>query len=313
MTSTARHAVTVVVPTLNEADAIGACLERILAQETGPSVDIVEVLVVDGGSTDETVEVAKGFPGVRVLDNPGRIQAAALNVALDAALGEVMVRVDGHSLIGPDYIASCIDALDRTGAALVGGAQRPLGGGPVQRGMAAAMRSRLGVGAAAFHRDGAEGWVDTVWMGAFRAEDARQVGGYDEDLPINEDAEFAARIATLGGVWLDPQIVAHYVPRSRLADVARQWARYGLWRGRNVRRTPALLRPRQLFAPALVLGLLSPARKWVVPAYAVALSAGSIAAARRDRVGGAMFLVVVPVTHVCWGTGFLVGVATGRR
>jgi glycosyltransferase involved in cell wall biosynthesis len=305
--------VSVVVPTLDEASSIDACLARITEQVLPPDVVVVEVLVVDGGSTDDTIALAARVPGVRVLRNPDRIQAAALNVALDEAVGDVLVRVDGHSLIAPDYVASCVEALERTGAAMVGGAQRPVGGGLVQRGMAAAMRSRLGVGAAAFYRDDRSGWVDTVWMGAFHTGTARDIGGYDATLPINEDAEFAARIAAHGGVWLDPGIVAHYEPRGRLRDVVRQWSRYGLWRGRNVRRTPALLRPRQLAVPLLLLGLLSPARRWVLPVYLAALGAGSVAAVRRDRVGAAMFWVVVPVTHLCWGAGFFAGLATGRR
>jgi glycosyltransferase involved in cell wall biosynthesis len=305
--------VTVVVPTLNEASSIDECLSHITAQVIPDGMEIVEVLVVDGGSTDDTVERAERHDGVRVVRNPDRIQAAALNVAIREARGDVLIRVDGHSLIADDYVASCVQTLERTGAAMVGGAQRPVGSGLVQRGMAAAMGSRLGVGAAAFYREDRRGWVDTVWMGAFRTDIAREVGGYDASLPVNEDAEFAARIGAHGGVWLDPSIVAHYEPRGRLRDVVRQWSRYGLWRGRNVRRTPALLRPRQLAVPLLLIGLISPARRWVLPVYLVALGAGSVAAARRDRVGAAMYWVVVPVTHVCWGAGFLAGLATGRR
>jgi glycosyltransferase involved in cell wall biosynthesis len=305
--------VSVVVPTLDEAASIDSCLDRISTQVIPEGVELVEVLVVDGGSSDDTVERAGRHEGVRVLHNPDRIQAAALNVAIAAARGDVLVRVDGHSLIANDYVASCVETLDRTGAAMVGGAQRPIGGGLVQRGMAAAMRSRLGVGAAAFYREDRRGWVDTVWMGAFRTDTARDVGGYDATLPINEDAEFAARLGEHGGVWLDPSIVAHYEPRGRLRDVVRQWSRYGLWRGRNVRRTPTLLRPRQLAVPLLLVGVASPARRWVLPVYLVALGAGSLTAARRDRVGAAMFWVVVPVTHVCWGAGFFAGLATGRR
>lgn len=304
--------VTVVVPTLDEQETLPQLLRSIDAQ-TYPW--IVEVLVVDGGSSDATVPIARAHPGVRVLENLDRIQSSALNRGLAVARGEVVVRVDAHAVIAPDYVERCVQALDSTGAALVGGAQRPVARGFVQRGVAAAMRSRLGVGAAAYHQEDRSDWVDTVWLGAFRADDGRAIGGYDERLPVNEDADFAFRMRRRGGVWLDSSIVAHYVPRRRLRDVARQWGRYGYWRGRTVRRRPDSLRARQLAVPAVILGSLSPARRYVLGAYGAAVLGGAAAASRRDPVGGLAYLLVVPVTHLCWGLSFLAGVtgaSTGR-
>ena len=101
--------VTVAIPVLNEAKHIERCLEAVLSQTYD---NVVEVLVVDGGSTDGTRSLALSVEGVAVLDNPRRIQAAALNVALEAAKGDVMIRVDGHCLPESDYIKRCVSDLE---------------------------------------------------------------------------------------------------------------------------------------------------------------------------------------------------------
>jgi succinoglycan biosynthesis protein ExoA len=297
--------VSVIVPVLNEEAHIGACLDAIRAQ-TYP--DIIEVLVADGGSTDRTREIAARYPRVRVLDNPRRLQAGGLNVGLAEALGEVTVRIDGHTIVSWDYVAHCVASLQLTGAAMVGGMMVPLRRGDwVQRGVAVAMASRLGAGPSRFHVGGAAGWVDTVYLGCYRTDLARRVGGYDIALVPNEDAEFAQRISRLGGVWFDPAIRASYVPRSHLSAVALQFLRYGRARAATVRRHPRSLAPRQLMAPLLVLGLLSSWRRPVALAYATVVSVRAAAEVRRDPSAAAGLLLVLPTMHLPWGAGFLAG------
>jgi glycosyltransferase involved in cell wall biosynthesis len=297
--------VSVVIPTLQEADAIDPCLAAVAAQ-TYPA--IAEVLVVDGGSTDRTRELARCHPGVQVLDNPGRIQSAGLNVALDAAKGDIVVRVDGHCLIEPDYVERCVEALVTTGAALVGGGMTPRARGPVQEAIAAAMSSPVGAGPARFHTSVQAGWVDTVYLGAFRAADARAVGGYAEDVGVNEDAEMAIRLAPLGGVWFDPAIRSLYTPRGDLVGLARQFYRYGRSRAATVRKHPTSVAARQLAAPALVLGLATRWRRPVLGSYAALVVGWGLSGHRRRPVLAGL---VLPLMHVPWGLGFLVGLVLG--
>ena len=302
--------VTVAIPVLNEAVHIERCLDAV-DRQTYPN--IVEVLVVDGGSTDDTVAMAQRHPLVRVVANLRRIQAAALNLALTEARGEIFVRVDGHCEIAPDYVASCVSALERTGAGMVGGAMAPMaGGGWLHRGIAAAMTSRLGAGPARFHAGGPAGAVDTVYLGAFRTDDALGVGGYAEDQAVNEDAEFAHRMAVRGLIWFDPSIRSRYVPRSSLVGLGRQFWRYGQGRAVTVRKHPSSLAPRQLMAPLLVVGLLSPWRRPVAAAYLTLLGARSALEATSDprRVPG--FAASLPTMHLLWGAGFLVGLVPVR-
>ena len=267
--------------------------------------------MADGRSTDRTREIATSFELARVIDNPRRAQSAGLNLALREARGELIVRVDGHCVLADDYVETCVDALVETGAAMVGGAMSAVGEGTVARAIALAMGSRLGAGPARFHTGGPPGWVDTVYLGAFRRADALAVGGYAVDVGVNEDAELALRLAAHGGVWFDPRVRSEYTSRSDLGGVIRQFYRYGRSRATTVRRHPRSLRPRQAIAPLLVLGLLSPLRRQVALAYGATVCA---AAARHAAEGVEVSIAnatVLPAMHLSWGVGFLIGLAWG--
>jgi succinoglycan biosynthesis protein ExoA len=294
--------VTVAIPVLNERRHLGSCLTAI-AEQTYQHV--LEVLVVDGGSTDGTREIAAGFDRVRIVDNPRRSRPAGLNLAIAAACGDILVRVDARTLIAPDYVARCVALLDETGAAIVGGPMRFHAEGGRQRGIAAAMQSRLGAGPAAFRRDDPPpGLVDTVYLGAYRVSTIRSLGGYDEDFGGNEDAELNHRARSAGGVWLDPSIRSTYAVREDLRGLARQYRRYGRARAGTIRKHPASLAPRQLAVPALVLGLLSPARRQVATVYAAGVLGRAAVEALADPPASPALAVALPVMHGAWAVGF---------
>jgi succinoglycan biosynthesis protein ExoA len=298
--------VTIAIPVLNEAHHIEACLDAVAAQTYHR---IVEVLVADGGSTDATRSLVQRRPGVRLLDNPRRIQAAALNIALAEAKGEVFVRVDGHCVVAADYVERCVRALELTGAAMVGGAMTPVAEGALQRGIASAMTSGIGAGPARFHTGGPSCAVDTVYLGAFATKVGREVGGYAEDVGVNEDAEFAIRMREHGPVWFDKAIKSTYVPRASLPAVGRQFYRYGRSRAATVRRHPRSLSLRQMAAPLLVLGLLSPRRRTVAGAYLGLVVVRSALEMVSDPGAGVGMAATLPAMHLSWGIGFLRGLS----
>lgn len=302
--------VTIAIPVRNEEEHLEACLASISRQTYG---SILEILVVDGDSTDRTVELAEQHEGVTVLANPARIQAAALNVALDHAGGDVFVRVDGHCVLDPDYVQRCVRALQEHRAGLVGGAMRPVATQWFGRGVVAAMTRPLGAGPARFHTGGEAGWVETVYLGAGWTAELRAAGGYATDVGVNEDTELAHRMGSRGGVWFEPAIRSTYVPRNSLRAVARQFLRYGLSRAATTKRHPASLQPRQMAAPALVLALaLFPRRRLVLGLYAAAVLREAAAVAVADPPAGAAVLAVLPAMHFGWGLGFLAGLAGWR-
>lgn len=311
---THRPTVTVGLPTLNEEMHIVGCLEAVLAQ-TYPG--ICEVLVADGGSTDRTRDLVASLADdrVRLLDNPRRIRPAGLNVALEAATGDIFVRVDARTSIAPDYVERCVDALERTGAAMVGGPLRYTASTAVERGVRAAMMSRLGAGPAPFRRQEQEGrFVDTVYLGAYRLETVRSLGGYDEWFGGNEDAELAFRAQQAGGVYLDPAIVSSYAVREGLRPLWRQFRRYGKARAVTIRKHPSSLAARQLAVPALVVGLAGPWRKPVAAGYAAMVVArAALEALDEGATEGLTLGASLPTMHVAWAVGFFEGIVRGPR
>ena len=297
--------VTVALPVLDEAPYLDGCL-RAVVEQTYPH--IVEILVVDGGSGDGTRDIAARFPGVRIVHNSARHQSAGLNLALREARGDILVRVDGRTVVAPDYVEQCVTALTRSGASLVGGPLEPRGTTWVERAIGAALTSTLGAGPARFRNaHSLAAWTDMVYLGAARVDVLRRLGGFDESFSTNEDGELLYRLGHDGGVWFDPAIRSTYRPRDNFVEFMKQYYRYGAGRADTVRKYPESLRLRQLAAPLLVLGLLSPWRRRVARAYlaVVAVAAGTEAVS--DPAAAAGLAVALPVMHISWGVGFLVG------
>ena len=309
--------VSVVIPARDCAAELPGCLDAVGAQTyEGP----MEVIVAAAPSTDATERVAStascGLP-LRVVSNPAGTTSAALNLAIAAAAGSVIVRVDAQATLPADYVERAVATLQRTGASNVGGVQRPVGRSGLSRVFAAAVASPFGGGTAAFRRGTHAGPVDTVYLGVFDVAALASVGGFDESLVRNQDYELNWRLREQGHVvWLDPGLVVDYRPRSSWAGLARQYFDYGAWKRVMLRRHPRSIKPRQLAAPALVAGLALSAlelmrgrlRGGVVPtAY---LGACALAAARlraglpafSDRAKAAAAFAVM---HLSWGVGFL--------
>jgi succinoglycan biosynthesis protein ExoA len=311
--------VTVAVPCLDEAAFIERCVRDALAQDY--PADRLEVVVADGGSRDGTRELlaalAKAEPRLRVVDNPGRIQARGMNEILRVARGGVIARFDAHSEYAPDYVSRCVAELRRTGADNVGGAARARAATPFQHALCAALSSPLGVGGAGYRSADAEGWVDTVFCGAFPRSTFERVGLYDPGAVVNEDAELNQRIAAAGGrIYLSRRIVAHYYPRSSLSALAKQYFRYGQGRARTILKGGRLPRPRNVGPFLAVLGgaalfLAAPRSPVAWGALALyALATGAEAArVSRDRPGVRALAVwpLFPVIHAAHGCGMLVG------
>lgn len=301
-------AVTVAVPVLNECENIGQCLAAVDAQTyLGP----VEVLVVDGGSSDDTIGIAGRYPKVRILRNTDRIQASGLNMALREAQGDIFVRVDARTRIAADYLTACVEALWHTGAALVGGAQVPVGTSAVGRAAAHAMTSPVGVGAAAFRRAPRAGrWVETVYLGAGWTSMLREIGGYAA-LPVNEDAELAARCTRRGGVWLDPTIESIYVVREDLRATLHQFLQYGRGRATTVLAGVTSPRPRHLAATLMPLVLVTRWRRVAFVGYTSIVLAVAARIVRSDPGAAAALIVTLPLMQLAWSVGFWSGAVGG--
>jgi succinoglycan biosynthesis protein ExoA len=318
--------VSVIVPCFNERHTIGYLLRAIYGQ-TFPRPDL-EVIIADGLSTDGTREAIQGFisdhPGlsVRLIDNPERIIPVALNKAIEAAKGEVIVRLDAHSIPNQDYIERCLVVLESTGSANVGGLWdiRPSEEGWLARSIAVAAAHPLGAGDARYRTGGEAGEVDTIPFGAFTREWVDRVGSFDATLITNEDYEFNVRLRQAGGViWFDPTIQSTYFARRDLVSLANQYARYGYWKARMLRRYPESLRWRQALPPLfvlslIVLGFAAPfcfsarllmAVQLALYTFLVFLVGAVRSLQKRDWGILVGFPLAIWTMHFAWGGGFL--------
>jgi len=308
--------VSVIIPARGAEQLLADCLAAVLPQLRGD--DEVLIAVGDEATGEAARALAARERRVQVVENPAGTTPAALNAAIAAARHPVLVRIDAQSRVPAGYRDRVVELLSTTGAVNVGGRQVAVaapGRGGIAAAIAIAMNARLGHGGAAYRSGARGGPVDTVYLGAFRADALAQVGGFDERFTTNQDAELNERLRRAGGtVWLDPGLAVGYLPRTGLRALARQFRGYGRGRGMTAARHPGSLRRRQLAAPVLVLGLFAALvmLPWtpvplglMVGGYGSLLLLGSLLegpAARRHLPG---VVVATAVMHLAWGYGFL--------
>ena len=322
-TATPLPSVSVLIPVRNAEATIGAAIDSVLSQDYEGSV---EVVVADGSDTPATSDlVRRRYPTVALVPNPEQVITAGIHAAHGAATGEIIVRCDAHTVLPPGYLRRAVSTLRRTGAANVGGRQRPVGTTFFGRAVAMAMTTPLGAGGARYRLGGAEGPVDTVFLGAFRRDALEAVGGVDPTLGGAEDYELNWRLRARGEtVWFDPGLVVTYRPRNTLRGLAWQYFNYGRWKRVVARRHPTSLLPRHLASPLLLLGLAATpilaaaGPTWAVAAvpltYVLTLTLGSLAVGIRRRSYAALLLPLILATmHLSWGIGFLTPVRTKRE
>src|SRR3990172_9225259 len=174
--------VSIIIPTYNEEEHVRECLESLL---DGYVVKNAEIIIADGGSTDDTKKIIRDFERghsraqVRLIDNPLKHQSFGLNFGIKAARGKVIVRIDAHARYPKNYVQRCVELLEKTGADNAGGVMRARGAGDFQKLVATAMNHPIGVGDAKFHLGRESGYVDTVYLGTFRKELFKKLGYFD--------------------------------------------------------------------------------------------------------------------------------------
>ncbi len=315
---------TVIMPVRNEQAYIERSLGAVLQQDY--PADRMEILVVDGMSDDGTRAYVQAIqaddPRVRLLDNPAGIVPPGLNLGIEQANGEIVVRVDGHCEIAPDYVSRCVQHLLEDGVDGVGGPIETVGETTAAQAIALAMSSWFGVGGSAFRTvKDRPMLVETVAFPAYRQETLRKNGPFDEELVRNQDDEYNYRLLKQGGkILLSPDIRSRYYSRSGLRKLWRQYYQYGFWKVRVMQKHPRQMRWRQFvpaaFVGALVVGVLMSVFMpplWLLvvamlAAYTAANWVASTTLARQSQWAYLPYLLLAhPILHVSYGAGFLVG------
>ena len=327
--------VSVVIPIYNEEQYIEACLESVLAQDYDGEV---EILLVDGGSTDRTREIISRYiaryNNIRLLDNPKRIAPVAMNIGIQNAHGELIIIMGAHADYAYDYVSKCVEWSLKTGADNVGGPALARGNGYWGNAIEYAHYSPFGLGGADFRTGTYEGYTDTVFGGAFRREVFDKVGLYNERLVRNQDIELNSRIIASGGkCFITPEIKCKYYCRSNLRDLWQQNYNNGLWSIYTIRLTKSALSLRHfvplLFVSSLIISLLLMILGWAVMSnwawylslpfilcgvsYILSNTFFSIKIARRHSMKYFPALLAVFATlHISYGCGSIKGLITAK-
>ena len=306
----------IVIPALNEARHIDGVLT--FAAAFAARVNGL-VVVADGGSHDATCDIvrrrAAADPMIRLIDNPGRLQSAGVNLAVDrfGNGAEWLLRLDAHSDYPADYGDVLLAEAQRTGADSVVVTMHAEGQGFLQQVIAEAQNSRLGNGGSAHRLAGGGAWVDHGHHALMRIDAFRAVGGYDARFSHNEDAELDHRLTVAGyRIWLTGRTRLTYFPRARLGPLIRQYFNFGRGRARNLQKNGTRPAARQavvaMLAPAAALVVLAPfGAVFALPLLLwllACLAGGVMIALQTGRPRGLVAGLVAGTMHMAWSAGF---------
>ena len=322
--STQTPLVSVLIPCRNEAKHIEQCLADIYGFAPPPGG--FEVIVIDGMSSDGTRDIVsrlqKRYPDMIVLDNLQRTVPYGMNMGIQRAKGEYIVRADVRCIHPRSYLCDLIELSERTGADNVGGVLVPISGETyVQKGITLAYKSRIAMGGALRDRGDFVGETDTVYGGCFKRKRLLEVGMYDEAMVRNQDDELSFRLREMGGkIIQDGRIKIQYHPRNSFWHLFKQFMQYGYWKVTVIKKHPQQASLRHFLPAVLVLslitfGLFIPFRIYglygfltFIGSYFLAIGLFSFKSAYKRSLKllpGLIF--AISLIHISFGIGFIIG------
>lgn len=305
----------VICPVYNEENYISKVLEFFSSALPNDK----ELFIVDGGSSDKTVDIVNDFAGkhsnVYLLHNPNKIVPYALNMAIKLCKGDFIVRLDAHTEYAPDYFEQIVKTFKESNADIVGGPMRTVGKTDFQKAVAYATCTKFGVGDSAFHDEEHSGFVDSVYLGAWKREIFKDVGYFDEALVRNQDDDFHYRAKANGKkIFLNPQIKSYYYPRNSAGKLLSQYFQYGLYKPIVLKKTMSEIKLRHLIPSMFVLYLvllpflLNFNLLFLLPGLLYILIDFCFAFALKGSFKQKLnTLIVYPVLHISYGSGFILG------
>ncbi|CAN5481699.1 glycosyltransferase family 2 protein [soil metagenome] len=308
--------ISVIIPVKNESAGIKQLL-NFLAEALPLDK---EIIFLDGRSTDDTKAIIDTFsrthPNFRVIDNLEGFVPFALNVGIKESHAEYIVRLDAHTEYSSDYFLRIMETFHKTGAEIVGGPMRAVGTTNLQKAIAYCTSTPFGVGDSSFHNELAEGFVDSVYLGAWKKSIFPIVGDFDVEMLRNQDDEFHYRAKSKGiKIYLNPEIKSWYYPRSDFNSLFKQYFQYGLFKPLVLKKVKSAVRIRHLIPAGFVLYLtLIPILTKFVGWFSVLPLLMYLLINLKFSFGNEMNLrskvnsiLIFPTLHFAYGIGFILG------
>lgn len=307
--------ISVICPTYNEKEH----LEKVLEFFTTAMPAEKELLIIDGGSTDGTVDIVKRWmqkhSNIKLLHNSNKYVPFALNIGIKASTGDPVIRLDAHTEYSKDYFEKILETFNKTGADIVGGPMRATGKTAFQKAVAYCTSTAFGIGGSKIHNKDYEGETDHVYLGAWKRNLFEDIGFFDERLKRNQDDEFSYRAGSYGKkIYLNPAIKSFYYPRSNISGLIKQYFQYGLFKPLVLKKVKSGISLRHLIPALFVLYLLTLPLVVISLVYLLPLLIYLIICflyAIKNKIGlkeKLISLIVYPILHISYGSGFLIGV-----
>lgn len=308
--------ISLIVPTYNEEKHITKLLDWLVKVEP----ENKEIFLVDGKSTDNTKSIieqyAKMYSNIFNLTNENQYVSFALNKAIPKCTGDIIVRIDAHTVYDDCYLNKIIETFHKTNADIVGGPMRAIGNTPFQKAVAQATSTKFGVGNSNFHDSKFEGYTDTVYLGAWKREIFQQAGLFDTELIRNQDDEFHYRAKSLGyKIYLNPAIFSYYYPREKISGLCKQYFQYGLYKPLVSLKVKSEIKLRHLIPMFFLFYLIGlPFLLKIFPFYLIPFGIYfllnfyfSFFSSNEKSVVRILMIFTYPAIHISYGIGYLSG------
>jgi glycosyltransferase involved in cell wall biosynthesis len=320
--------ISIIIPVYNEEKHISKCLTSILKNKI--NFKNIEILIIDGGSTDKTVDIIKNFQRkknyIKLLNNPKRYQAAGLNLGIKKSRGEIIIRCDAHAIYPEDYLTRLIEYHKKNKADNIGGVWEtiPADNSIKSRAIASSMNNIFGVGYS-FRTIKNKGdiYSGTVPFGSFKKSLIKKIGLFDENLKIGEDLDYNIRIRkNKGRILMITDLIVQYIAKDNFKKLIAMSFNYGLWKTTVNKKHKLISSVRQLLPPLfLLLNILLFATGFLfkllfIPLFliiaiyfcACLIFSLSDTLAHRESIKYFFYLAIsFIINHFFYGAGYIVG------
>ena len=327
-TSNKNYSFSIVIPTYNEQENIANCLDSILNQNYDKS--LVDIVIVDGQSSDKTIskirDYQQKFSNISLLENPVRKTPTSLNIGIKQAKGEIIIILGAHASLDPDFIFFNNKYLNEKNVKVTGGTQINVGFTFIQKAIALAMENPFGMGSAPYRWSKKEKFVDTVVYAAYKRELFDEIGYFEENFSISEDAELNWRIRKAGHkILFSPDIKSYYHPRRTVRKFIQQMFRYGILRVHMFKKHKSAVKITHMIPPSfvvvltslLILTLASVLRPFFfivvfLSYFLVNLFSVSLKISKENLKFIPIVSFLIFLLHFSWGLGFIIGLFLPR-
>ena len=318
--------VSALLVTRNEKDYIRMSLMSLINQ-TYPK-DRAEIIIIDGGSTDGTLDIVKELQelyntenfSIKVVSNPQKILATGWNIGIQTAKGEYVVRIDAHATAESDFIEKSVETIQRVDAVCVGGKLTSKSLNGEDNVISYVLSSPFGVGNSSFRVSEDEGYVDTAVYGLYKKEIFNKVGYFDEKMVRNQDIEMHGRIREFGGrFYFNPAIKSTYYTRNTVKKMLKQAYGNGQWNMVLLKRGSRALSVRHLVPFVFVLSLIGAficgflhILFWILGAAVILLHLGLgilFSIKKTKKIGQILIMPFLFISlHISYGLGYIRGI-----